>query len=175
MADPINPDDPIPPFGATVSGVASLVPEATLRDGTQPAVEGQYRITYEQVAAWVTEISGAVAMRLDGWQNLPGRTPEDVKPPETTPDRDQLVEYARTVIHNGAASYLEAARHPERAQVNTESYAAVLWARYRDGLADLIAWLAARLGNDGELPGEDGTGGIGFCFPPPLFGDLLRF
>lgn len=166
-------DTPVEPFGATVAGAWALVPEARLYDGPMPPPAGTYAVTVPQVDAWVREVSGAVAMRLTGWQGLN----DEPVAPETTSDRDQLIEYARTVIHNGAASYLEAARHPERSSVNTESYSAVLWQRYRDGLEDLAGWIEKRLtapeAGD-ELP-VDGAGGPIGSFPVPLFGDGVRF
>lgn len=161
----------VEPFGATVNGVWSLVPEAKLFDGTPDELPvGQYAITIDQVYAWVEEISGTVAMLLTGWQRL---NHEPVAP-ETTSDRAQLIEYARTVIHNGAGSYLEAARHPERATRNDTSYAAVLWDRYTTGLDRLAAWLKDRLAagetdDTGDTPTvEDGAA---FAFPCPTFAD----
>lgn len=166
-------DTELPPFRATVAGAWSLVPEAKLHDGPVDTIpEGSYAVTVPQVEAWVAELSGVVAMTLTDWQRL---TDEPVEP-ETTSDRDQLVTYARAVIHNGAASYLEAARHPERASVNDTSYAAVLWQRYTDGLDRLTAWLTRRLDVPG--PGDEvpaGAGGASFDFPAPLIGDGLRF
>lgn len=166
-------DTEVPPFAATAAGAWSLVPEARLYDGPMPPPDGVYAVTVAQVEAWVAELTGAVAMRLDGWQRL-SDTPVE---PETTSDRDQLIDYARTVIHNGAASYLEAARHPERAAVNDTSYAAVLWERYRAGLEDLVGWLTGRLAraDAGDAPAPAPAGGLAYSFPPPLFGDALRF
>lgn len=166
-------DTPVEPFGATGKGAADLVPEARLIPGdTVPA--GKYGVTEAQVEAWVRELTGAVALRLAGWQGL-SATPVA---PETTSDRDQLIAYARTIVHNGAASYLEAARFPERASNADTSYAAVLWARYRDGLADLAGWLEARL-DEGTVteptPPDAGSDGPIGSFPAVLFGDGLRF
>lgn len=164
-------DTPVEPFGATVDGVTALVPEARLYAGDLPVPEGTYAVTVGQVTAWVEELTGVVAMTLTGWQRL---SDEPVDPEETS-DRDQLIEYARTVVHNGAASYLEAARHPERSSVNDTSYAAVLWQRYTDGLDRVATWLAGRLAA-GE-PGDtaDAYAGPAYYFPEPLFGDGLRF
>jgi hypothetical protein len=166
----IDVDEELTPFGASVQGTWSLVPEARLWNAEGMPAEGVYAVTAAQVRAWVEELTGVVAMTLDGWQRL---SDEPVSP-ELTSDRDQLIEYARTVIHNGAASYLEAARHPERARQNDTSYAAVLWARYTDGLDRLSAWLTKRLaaGEPGDTP-EPATdfGGGAFAFPLPTFPD----
>lgn len=168
-------DTQAPPFGATAAGALALVPEARLIPGAGPAPVGKFGVTEAQLEAWVAELTGTVAMRLDGWQ----RVSTEAVAPETTSDRDQLATYARAVIHNGAASYLEAARHPERAGVADTSYAAVLWARYRDGLTDLIGWLEARLadpaGGDTPEPETDASAGVLYNFPAPLVGDGLRF
>lgn len=164
--------DGVAPFGASVAGVTSLVPEARLWTSSNPIPAGTYAVTIDQVAAWVDELTGVVAMTLDGWQRLNAVAVA----PETTSDRDQLVAYARTVVHNGAASYLEAARHPERAGVNDTSYAAVLWARYTDGLTRLTAWLATRLAAGDTADGPDPAADLpAYAFPTPLVGDLLRF
>lgn len=162
-------DTPVEPFGATAAGAVALVPEARLL--TAPPPVGKYGVTEAQVEAWVAELSGAVAMRLTGWQRL---TDEPLAP-EVDSDRDQLVTAARAAIHNGAASYLEAARHPERADVNTTTYAGVLWDRYLTGLNTITGWLAIRLAEG--APGDDleQRGGIASAFPAPTFVDGLRF
>lgn len=166
-------DTAVPPFDATAAGAAALVPEARLVAGSGPVPEGTYGITEATVETWVGELTGAVAMRLTGWQRLS----DEVVAPETTSDRDQLIAAARTIIHNGAGSYLEAARHPERSGVNDDSYSAVLWNRYTAGLDQLAAWLEGRLadGDPIDEPAGAPTGiPIGY-FPDPLFGDGLRF
>lgn len=178
-------DAPVPPFGATRDGVTGLVPEARLLPGDLVPV-GKYGVTEAQVDAWVVELTDVVAMTLDGWERL-DNTPVLATAADGTVltvlvegDRDRLLGSARTVVHNGAASYLEAARHPERAAVNDTSYAAVLWARYTDGLTRLADWLTARLADleAGDTPepvvGEL-AGGTAYSFPAPLFGDLLPF
>lgn len=159
---------PRAPFGATIAGVNALVPEATLLSAPTP---GQYGVTTGQVDAWLDELSGRVAMRLDGWQVLPTIPVA----PETTSDRDQAAAYARDVVQNGAASYLEAARHPERASVNTTTYAAVLWERFTAGLEDVAGFVARRLAKGDPTTGGDTAAGsssssVG-AFPDPTFID----
>jgi hypothetical protein len=166
-------------FGASVAGVAALVPEARLYAGPMPPPEGTYAITVTQVAAWVDELTDAVAMVLDGWERLDDTAVlADDGTVLVLGDRSRLLGSARTIIHNGAASYLEAARHPERAAVNDTSYAAVLWARYTEGLDRLAGWLTRRLEDPqaGDEPEpEDVNGGALYSFPTPLVGDGLRF
>lgn len=133
--------DPVPPFGATVAGVEALLPDATIYD-VLPA--GRKGVTKAQTAAWLDELSGRVAIRLGGWARLRA-TVLDGEPVDAATPYTQLVDAARTVVHNGAASYVEAARFPERAAAADTSYAGVLWARFTDGLADLAGWLEREL------------------------------
>lgn len=174
-------NEPVAPFGATRAGVTGLVPEARLVAGEGPPPVGTYGVTEGTVDGWVDELSGAVAIRLDGWEALTNEpVVEDVAGVPTTiveGDRDRLRAWARSVVHNGAASYLEAARHPERAAVNDTSYAAVLWDRYVTGLDRVAAWLEARLANPdaGDTVTEAAYAGPAYYFPDPLIGDGLRF
>lgn len=168
MPTEVDTADERAPFDATVDGVTALVPEVRLWNSDQPIPNGTYAVTAEQVQAWVDELSGVVAMTLEGWQ----RISDEPVAPETTSDREQLIEYARTVVHNGAASYLEAARRPEQAQRSSTSYADVLWNRYTTGLDRLAAWLTRRLAQ--LEPGdtvEESTGGASWSFPCPIFLD----
>jgi len=170
-------DEPVAPFGATRAGVTGLVPEARLIPG-DVLPEGRYGVTEAQVDRWLDELSGDVSIRLDGWELL---TDGDVLADDDVTvlvegDRTRLRAWAAGVVHNGAASYLEAARHPERAGVNDTSYAAVLWDRYTSGLDKLAAWLEVRLEDPDAgdaLPAE--SSGIAYSFPAPLVGDALRF
>ena len=172
-------DAAVAPFGATRNGVTALVPEARLIAGDGPLPAGKYGVTEGTVDGWLDELSGSVALRLDGWERLtndPVLAEDDVTV-LVKGDRDRLAEHARTVVHNGAASYLEAARHPERARPADTSYAAILWDRYRTGLDDLAGWLTARLENldPGDTPEPAATGGGDYSFPEPLFGDGIRW
>jgi len=174
-----EPDAPVAPFGATRDGVTGLVPEARLVPG-DVVVDGRYGVTEAQVDRWLDELSGDVSVRLDGWERLTDvdTLAEDNVTVLVEGDRTRLRAWAAGVIHNGAASYLEAARHPERAGVNDTSYAAVLWDRYTAGLDKVAAWLEKRLdaieAGDTAEPAVE-LGGIGYSFPEPLFGDRLRF
>lgn len=175
-------DAPVAPYGATRNGVTGLAPEARLTPG-DTVIEGKYGVTEAQVDRWLDELSGDVSVRLDGWERLTNAPV--LEDPDADPsvvliagDRDRLRAWAAGIIHNGAASYLEAARHPERAGVNDTSYAAVLWQRYTDGLDKLAGWLEARLtaleAGDLDQPAAD-AGGPAHSFPDPLIGDRLRF
>lgn len=172
-------DAPVAPFGATRAGVTGLVPEARLVPG-DVLVVGKYGVTEAQVDRWLDELSGDVSVALDGWERLSNAPAlaEDGVTVLVTGDRDRVKAWAAGVVHNGAASYLEAARHPERAAVNDTSYAAVLWDRYTAGLDKLTTWLAGRLADldagDVEEPSLEHAGPA-FYFPTPLIGDRLRF
>lgn len=156
-------DDPVAPFDATVAGVTALVPEATVVDTVVP---GQRAVTRDQVASWVAALSANVDARLTARSRLDADDPRSVA----------VVAAARDLVHNGAASYLEAARHPERASKTDTSYAEVLWARYTDGLVALAATL------DGWL--DDGAGvplapsqlvHAAWCMPAPRLPDHVRW
>jgi hypothetical protein len=174
-------DAPVAPFGATRAGVLGLVPEARLVPG-DVLVEGRYGVTEAQVDRWLDELSGDVSVRLDGWERLSDTPVVDESGEEPVEliagDRTRLRAWAAGVVHNGAASYLEDARHPERAGVNDTAYGAVLWARYEAGLDKLAAWLEVRLASpdagDTEEPVAE-LAGIVHSFPAPLVGDRLRF
>jgi hypothetical protein len=172
-------DEPVAPYGATRLGVTGLVPEARLLPGDTIPV-GKYGITEGQVDRWIDELSGSVAVLLDGWERLTDIAvlDDDEVTVIIVGDRTRLRSSARDLVHNAVASYVEAGRHPERAGVNDTSYAAVLWARYTDGLEQLVAWLTKRL--DDLEPGDEpdaevDAGGPAFYFPTPLIGDGLRF
>ena len=150
---------PVEPWGATLDGVAALIPDWKIPLTLAP---GQNGITRDQVTGWLTELSGIVSLRLTGWAAV------------TDPDRTAaLVTAARAAIHNGAASYVEAARHPDRAVKGATSYADVLWARFTDQLDHLDALLLTWL----EDPSAAGvpSPGPAFEFPAPLIIDGLRF
>lgn len=171
-------DAPVAPFGATRAGVLGLVPETRLVPG-DVLVEGRYGVTEAQVDRWLDELSGDVSVRLDGWERLSDNPVLDDQGAELIAgDRTRLRAWAAGVVHNGAASYLEDARHPERAGVNDTAYGAVLWARYEAGLDKLAAWLELRLASpdagDAEEPVAE-LAGIAYSFPTPLVGDRLRF
>lgn len=141
----------------TVSDVAALVPEATI-----PAERdtGQKAVIEAEVEDWIASLTAALEAGLNGdWVSLPT-------------DKVQLVEAtAKTIVACGVASYLEAARAPERAGLADTSYAAVLWERWSTGRAELVAqvdeWLA-------ESPTLSHTR-PGYYFPPASVTDTGRW
>lgn len=164
--------DPVVPYGANLAGVKALVPEAPVPEALGPGDRG---VTAPQVRTWIASLSARVDVRLSGWRRLRTvATAAEIAAGEAPP-RDRLEVAAADLVHNGAASYLEAARFPERASKADTSYAEVLWRRFVDGLDELTAWLAAELDNDagGTQPGDvepaAGAGGLGYSFPAASF------
>lgn len=161
------------PFGVTVDGVTSLVPEVRLWNSDDPLPTGTYKITATQVVAWLEELTDAVSIATDGWERLSVTPTLDVDGTTVLieSDRDRFIGTARTIVHNGAASYLEAARRPESAARTESSYADVLWNRYETGLTRLVAWLTLRL--DVPEPGDTDpdAGALAYAFPCPTFPD----
>lgn len=164
MTTPAPP--PVAPFGATVAGVLALTPEATLVTAAQ-LVAGRRGVTEADVIGWLEGLSARVSLRLDGWERLEAVVIDGA---DSLPDRAILIAQARDLVHNGAASYLEAARYPERAAKADTSYAAVLWARFEGGLELLYGWLSVRV-NTGLLEGgaTGGTPSLDFSFPEASF------
>ncbi|KWW97404.1 hypothetical protein LI90_4376 (plasmid) [Carbonactinospora thermoautotrophica] len=152
------------PWGASVDGAAALVPEATIPDTLQP---GQRGVTRAQVEQWVTDLCQRVLVRLAGWE----RIRDDAR-------RAAVQAAARDLVHQGVASYIEGARHPERAGLSETSYAAVLWRRFTEGLEELAAQVAEWLADpDDATPDADveAASAPAWCFPAPVFTDDLRF
>lgn len=175
------PDDPVGPFGATVAGAMALLPDTTLapeRPAPLAGARGQITrvITVGEVRGWVQELTATVALRVDGWTRLSDQVDPALYP---VSDRGQLVLEARRLVHSGVASYVEAAHARANTSPTTEagSYAAVLWGRFEDGLADLTGWLVGRLA--GMDPTDEPEGSLSALavghFPPPSIGRGTRF
>lgn len=163
----------VPPWDANVDGVRDLLPDATIyRDGTVPA--GRRGVTEPQVRTWLVGLSGRASLYLDGWEKLSTTVDEGAE----LSDRQRFADLARDAVHNGAASYVEAARYPEQQGKAATSYAAVLWSRYEAVLEELKRWLDVRLAAPAELDPTATTAGgePAYYFPPPSFTvDRLRF
>lgn len=159
----------VPPWGATVNGALSLLPDAVLL-GQEPSANGANRgVSRLRAYAWVEELSGQVALRLDGWSTLSADLNDDTQ----LSDRDNLKTSARSLVHNGVASYIQAARYSGD---DRSGYATILWERYTTGLDVLTGWLTRRL--EGEDPAAQDGGAIGGAvgrFPPPFYRDQMRF
>lgn len=148
------------PWGCSVDGVSALLPDAVF-----PTVltAGQKALTRAQVETWLGELSGVASLRLTGIERLsnPGRV-------------TALTDAVRGAVHNGAASYVEAARHPDRAGKGTTSYADVLWARFTDRLADLATLLSQWLTDPDDADTTDAPGGHpAWAFPESSVPDNL--
>lgn len=148
---------PVDPFGCTVADVAALVPEATILASRSA---GQKGVTEADVTDWITRLSSETAVALHRWSNLPEG------------QRTSITTTARNLVANGAASYLEAARAPERAAIaNTASYAQVLWERYTSGVKALAVTVNEWLTQDPS--GVSGSGAA--AFPKPVIPDRARW
>ena len=158
------PAEPVPPFGATVAGVLALVPEAKLVTQADRDA-GRHGVTVEDVLGWLAGLSATVSLRLDGWEQLEAATTDEL---DSLPDRELFVARARDLVHNGAASYLEAARYPERAGRAGTSYDTVLWARFEAGLLELAGWLSRRV-DTGEAGASVAAPSLAYSFPEPSF------
>lgn len=152
------------PFGTLVDDVYDLTPEVErVTDPNQSNLPTP--ITEDTVGRYITSVSSAVAAGIGPWGTLTGGSLDAVKAA------------ARTVVANGAASYLQAARYPSRAGVNDSSYAGVLWQRYESGLAALKAEVARIIdagtgtGPDPEDPLVGSNGGPFGSFPLTYFAD----
>ena len=147
----------VEPFGANVAGVQALIPEVELLD---TLAIGQRGVTKDQVRVWLVELTGHVLLRLSRYTEL-----SEIR-------QGVVVAMARDILHNGAASYAEAAAFPERTGRAETSYDQVLWKRYlgdRDALeAQVDEWLD-------EQDGGSGAGGISASFPCVAIPDWIGF
>lgn len=139
-------------WGATPDGVSALLPHATITDTLAP---GQKGVTTADVQLWIDDLSARVAARVIGWDSL------------RIEYQDAVRSTAADLVHNGAASYAEAARFPERAsnQHGGTSYPEILWERYTSGLEALAAQVTEWLAESGTEPDGRRTGPSG-VFPP---------
>ncbi len=139
----------------TVADVAALVPEATIPEERET---GQKAVIESEVEDWIASLTATVTLQCDGWTRLPAER------------LDVFEQVAQTIVACGAASYLEAARAPERAGMADTSYAGVLWERWREGLTGLQAivreWLM-----DPEPGGSLSLLGGAASFPDPSIPD----
>lgn len=161
MAD----NTPIAPWGATVGGVVDLLPQAAFPETLSP---GQKGVSKVMVTRYLTELSGMVALRLAGYERLTDEARQAA-----------VLTAARDLVHNGAASYAQAARFPEQASPNKDSYSTILWERYRAGLellaTQLDEWLEDPDDATPEGPAADGLGASYGQFPDPYFHERMAF
>ncbi|WP_053207943.1 hypothetical protein [Jiangella muralis] len=152
------------PWGATVDGVAALLPDAPLLESApvnpQP---GQKIVTRATVQEWVDQFCAKVALRLDGWEALR----DDSR-------REYVKLTACDLVHNAAGSYAQAARFPERAGKATDSYSGILWDRYTTGL-DALAKLVEEWTQDPDESADPTSDRPAWSFPPVTFYDGIRW
>ena len=141
----------------TVADVAALVPEATI---PEERATGQKAVIESEVEDWIASLTAALVSGLhEDWLLLPE-------------DKVELIEAAgKTIVACAAASYVEAARAPERAGLANTTYSAVLWDRWMQGRAELTAqveeWLAESPTLSHVRPG--------YSFPDARVTDSLRW
>lgn len=146
--------DPIDPYAAMVDdgaggGVRAHLPLLPIGADTTPSTGN--------VEHYLRTLSNSLRARIG---DLAGHA-----------DADALTAAARDVVEVGAAAMAEDAAFPERADQADTSYGNVLWARYRQLLADLLITLGIDPDQPGTTPGAGGAAGAGIAssFPPPLF------
>lgn len=149
MPDPA----PVEPFGATRKGVTDLLPGATFPEALGV---GQKGVTLTMIDGYLVDVSGKAAAQLAGYTRLKEEY------------RTAIVNDARGLVHNGAASYAQAARFPEKVGKTDDGYAELLWSRFTTGLRDLSALLASWLTDDSKVEAapETRAGQVALNFPP---------
>lgn len=172
---PLGPADTVGDFQVPIRDVLALVPDALVVSDPEDAETTAYdrtRITYGQVAGWIEDVTAVTAVQLAGLSRLS----------ENSIIRTTFGRAAASVVATGAASYLTAARFPEREGQGVDSYAKTLWDRYSLQLTALAASLTAVVdagGTDVDPPPDGGTptggGGIAGSFPPPMFPDDMAW
>ena len=122
-------------------------------------------VTAAMVQTWIDLVAGEVTARIAGYERI------------TDPGRARYIAQAgRTIVTNGVAAYWERARTAQRSS-GEQSHYQDLWTRYTGLLEDLAGQVAGWLG-DGvgvePVPGAENRGVASF-FPPPIFGDGVRW
>jgi hypothetical protein len=156
-------------WGVTVEEVSALAPHVSIGTTPDTPVDPVFgrpadrRISVDEVEQFIADVSGRVALRLEGLARI------------TTDTRLTVIgKAAHDATMNGAASYLVAAAHPAGQTNDGTGYAALLWVRYESALdgafTALTGWLT-------ELPPvvPEPTGAISGFFPAPMFPDGGRF
>lgn len=155
-------------YGVTLEDIQALAPYVTVSAST-PTQGDPYQdvngrtVTPEEATGFIASVASRVAGHVLAASRIP----------ETHPFWVFLRTAAADAVKNGAASYLVAAASPESAsQVESQSYAAVLWARFEDALADIDRAIK-RAGDDVDDAAAAGT--PHGSFPAPLFADERRY
>lgn len=159
-----------PAWGVTVAEVAALASHADLKPGSVTDPEFGNAVTRSVTSLdtkrWIENVAADVDLRLHRRSQL------------TAEPQAKIVKAAKTVILNGAASYLVDAAYPARAGVNdNSSYGAVLWNRYKTGLEELVELIDEWIAKDKEEEEENAEGSLGISsfFPEPKFPDDLKW
>ena len=159
------PDTPVGVFGCTVRQVAALARNVEIRDHPTGDRDPDLTITTTEVETWIGQLSDALTSRLTSFTR--------VKPGTT---RTAILTAGADAVANAAASYAEAAAHPEYATpADATSYAATLWARWQDAAQQLEATLAALIADAGPDITPDPRTAPAWHFPPPALPDDTRW
>lgn len=144
-------------YDAALPGVRALLPHRRIAPDTRPD-EGAVELFLERVSGQVRARVGDLTAYADG---------------------AAYADAARLAVELGAAAMAEDAAFPERASTADSDYGAVLWTRYREALADLVAIL-----NLEEAAGGSSGGGVEVpvvsgravaSFPEPLLRREVAF
>lgn len=159
-------------FGVGWEEVVALAPHVSVSEQPANAADDVFggsaqKVRTADVRNWIANVAAVVDARLAGRSSL------------AVQYRDAVNAAAKTIVLNGAASYLVSAAFPMKAGVNENTaYSAELWRRYEDGLTALAAqvddWLHP---DDGDPVVVDpaATATIGGWSPPTLFPDSVRW
>lgn len=151
----LPPEDPVPPYGATVEQVRGLLPHRLISATSRP--------TAAQVAAFLSITSAWIAARLGDTTALAA----DVEA--------ALVANATGLAVLGAAALTEAAGAPERTGMADGGYAGWLWDRYKEGIDEELEALGkATDAGPGDIPAPVGDRPATIA-PDPLFYRDTRF
>jgi len=153
------PADGVGVYGVSIADIGALVKSTVIVPETS-ALRQDKSATYEQVIAWIEQLSAGTFTAIPNIGRVPAGDALDTL--------NAGVKYA---VACGVASTLVAALFPEIAKPSDQqSYAAILWKRYTDGVANANTAIAT------IIRGGPGNGGAAaWCFPPPMSRDRRAF
>ena len=159
-------ESPVGPYEVAPAAVCRLVPTAAVLDSdSATAPNGTSLPTVGAVQDWIEQVSAIVQVTLGDSSRISDGTRTGI-----------IQSAAQTVVALGAGSYLAAAAFPARGGANSGSLADILWSRYEDALAKLLAMVTLWISDGGgDVDPEPGGAGAAAVFPPPRFPDCMVF